>query len=80
MKKYLFIGAALLLVAGTVACSKDRTCRCSVLHSEKVRVIKISSGTCEDIRVFTYHNELDTLKVDSLLCTDYEFDIDAIYN
>ena len=79
-KKYLLIGAALMLVMGTVACSKDRTCRCSVLHSEKVRVIKISSGTCEDIRVFSYHDELKMLQVDSLLCTDYEFDVDSIYN
>ncbi len=79
-KKFLLLGmfaAAMLL---TVACSKEKTCRCSVLHSSKVRVIKINSGNCEDIKLFRYHTSLDSLKVDSLLCTDYEFAIDSIYN
>lgn len=80
-KKLLFVG--LLSVMGLlsmVGCSKEKTCRCAVLQSEKVRVIKISSGTCEDIRTFTYHDEHDNLKVEKLLCTDYEFTIDSIYN
>ena len=71
------------MVAGimlVMACSKEKTCRCSVLHSQKVRIIKINSGNCEDIKIFRYHTDLDSLKVDSLLCTDYEFDIDSIYN
>lgn len=63
-----------------VACSKEKTCRCSVLHSSVVRVITIESGDCEDIKVLRYHTSLDSLKVDSLICSDYEFAIDSIYN
>ena len=79
-KKYLFF--AMLAVGMLLAwsCSKEKTCRCSVLHSSKVRVITIQSGNCEDIKLFRYHTSLDSLKVDSLLCTDYEFAIDSIYN
>lgn len=76
----MFLGmlaAGLLLVS---ACSKEKTCRCAVLGSSKVRVIKIEKGNCEDIKVFKYHTELDSLKVDSLLCTDYQFAIDSVYN
>lgn len=79
-KKYLFYGAiAALLVVGTMSCSKEKTCRCSVLHSSKVRIIKIGSGNCEDIKLFKYHTMLDSLKVDSLICTDHEFEIDEVY-
>ena len=79
-KKYLFLG---LLVASTLfawSCSKEKTCRCAVLHSYKVRVINIESGNCEDLKLFRYHTSLDSLKVDSLLCTDHEFAIDSVYN
>ena len=54
-----------------VGCSKEKTCRCSVLHSSKVRVIKI---------LLRYHTDQGDLKIDSLLCTDYEFAIDSIYD
>jgi len=60
-----------------VSCGKEKKCRCSVLHSSKVRIITIDKGSCEDLKVFKYHTPLDSLKVDSLLCTDYEFKIDA---
>lgn len=76
--KITLLAAALALLA--VSCSKEKTCRCSVLHSSAVRVITIQSGNCEDIKLFRYHTSLDSLKVDSLLCTDYEFAIDSIYN
>ena len=79
MKKKITLCVAVLALLA-VGCSKEKTCRCSVLHSTKVRVIKISGGNCEDIKIFRYHTDLDSLKVDSLLCTDYEFDIDSIYN
>lgn len=77
-KKIALLVAALALLA--VGCSKEKTCRCSVLHSSKVRVITIKGGNCEDIKIFRYHDQLDSLKIDSLLCTDFEFDIDSIYN
>ena len=80
-KKYLImVFAGLMGLVGLYGCSKEKTCRCSVLHSSAVRVITIQSGNCEDIKLFRYHTSLDSLKIDSLLCTDYEFAIDSIYN
>lgn len=70
------IVAVCLLAA---SCNKERTCRCSVRNSSVVRIIEIDGGTCEGIRVFRYHDALDTLHVDSLLCTDHTFLIDSIY-
>lgn len=48
-----------------------------MLHSEKVRIITIDGGNCEDIQLLSYHTPLDVLVVDSLLCTDHEFNIDS---
>lgn len=76
-KKYLFLGLAAVLALGVVSCSKEKKCRCSVLHSSMVRIITINGGDCRDIKLFRYHTPLDSLKVDSLLCTDYEFQIDS---
>ena len=76
-RKVITLAACCLLLA---ACSKQTTCRCSVIGAPTVRIIKIEAGECEDLKLFTYHNTLDSLKVDSLLCTDYEFDIDSVYN
>ena len=84
MKKKVLLGivgvVGLMVLAGLTGCSKEKTCRCAILHSSKVRVIKIQGGNCEDLKLFRYHTPLDSLKVDSLLCTDYEFMIDSIYN
>ena len=76
-KKLLLIAGMAVLLMGVAACSKEKKCRCSVLHSSKVRIITISGGDCRDIKLFSYHTALDVLKVDSLLCTDYEFNIDG---
>lgn len=80
-KKYLLIGfIGLLSLVGLYGCSKQKTCRCSVLSTGRgstVRIIKIESGSCDDIRMYGYHDDLDSLFVDTLLCTDYEFDIDS---
>lgn len=76
-RKYLLLGLAALLAVGAVSCSKEKRCRCSVLHSSLVRIIKIDGGNCEDLKLYKYHTPLDSLKVDSLLCTDYEFKIDS---
>ena len=77
-KKVLFCLAALALLAA--GCSKQKTCRCAVIGTPTVRVIKIDRGECDQLHVFQHHNTLDTLIVDSLVCTDYEFFIDSIYN
>ena len=76
-RKYLLLGLAAMLAVGAVSCSKEKRCRCSVLHSSLVRIIKIDGGNCEDLKLYKYHTPLDSLKVDSLLCTDYEFKIDS---
>lgn len=76
-RKLLVVGLmGLMGFMGLSGCSKEKKCRCSVLHSSTVRIITIESGDCEDLKVFKYHTPLDSLKVDSLLCTDYEFEID----
>ena len=76
-KKLLFTVGVVVLMLAAVACSKEKKCRCSVLHSSKVRIITIASGDCRDLKLFRYHTPLDSLKVDSLICTDYEFQIDS---
>lgn len=77
-KKFIFLGLALAVVMlGVMSCSKEKKCRCSVLHSSKVRIITIDGGDCKDIKLFRYHTPLDVLIVDTLLCTDFEFNIDS---
>lgn len=77
-KKVILCMAALAFLA--VGCSKQKTCRCSVIGQSTVRIIKIEHGECEQLRMFNHPTMLDTLLVDSLLCTDYEFEIDSLYN
>ncbi len=76
-KKYLLLGMAAVLAVGAVSCSKEKKCRCAVLHSSTVRIITIDGGDCEDIKVFRYHTPMNVAVTDSLLCTDYEFKIDS---
>lgn len=78
MKKTLLLPLCALALLAT-GCSKQKTCRCAVIGSSVVRIIKIDHGECEQLHTFNHHNSLDTLVVDSLLCTDFEFDIDTIY-
>ena len=79
MKKKIEILALAALALTVVACNKEQTCRCSVLGTQGVRIIKIDKGNCEQLHTYTYHNVMDSLNVDSLLCTGYEFRIDSIY-
>ena len=74
----LLAGAVMLLTA--VGCSKQKNCRCAVRGTSTVRIITIERGECAQLKVFQYNDALDSLHVDSLVCTDYEFDIDHIYN
>lgn len=77
MKKVLlFIGVAALLLCS--ACKKDKNCRCSVLGQQDVRIITIDGGKCSQINFASYYDELDTLHVDSVLCTDFAFDADSL--
>lgn len=76
MKPKLIILAAAALVLSVTGCSKQKSCRCSVLNSSTIRIVTIESGECEQLKEFRYHTMLDSLRVDSLLCTDFEFEID----
>ena len=78
-RKILCLSAALLLIL-VVGCNKQKTCRCSVRGTQNVRIIKIDRGECEQISLYQYHTALDSLEVDSLVCTGYEFGIDSIFN
>ena len=69
-----------LLTLLLVGCNKEKTCRCAVPGEQTVRIIKINKGECSDLRVYTYHTPLDVLMTDSIICTDYEFLIDTIYD
>ena len=74
---------ALLLVAAATAltgCSKERSCRCAVRNSSVVRIIDITSGTCDKLNVYTYHRSpTDSTVVDSILSSDYHYDIDSLF-
>ena len=79
-KSKFIVAAAVVLLVAVVGCSKQKTCRCSVMGTERVRIIKIDNGECTQLHVFQGHDEVDSVWVDSLLCTDYEFRIDSIYH
>lgn len=83
-KKILIMGAlALVLLAG---CSKQKTCRCAVRsvdsNPQKVRIFTVKhSVDCKDLRYVDFdQSEIETDWRDTLLCTDYEFDIDSIFS
>ena len=81
MKRKILLAAGLaLLVFAATGCSKEKTCRCSVRGTSTVRIIKISKGECSQLSHINYHSPLQDQLVDSLVCTDYEFRIDSIYN
>ena len=79
-KKVLSVVTVLSLIFLMTGCTKERTCRCAVRNSSVVRIIEIDKGKCENIKFFRHRDEIDSLFLDSLLCTDYTFDIDSIYN
>ena len=79
-QKTIALAAAVLLVATLAGCSKQKTCRCAVRGTSTVRIIKIEKGECSQLNHLDYHSALEDQLVDSLVCTDYEFRIDSIYN
>ncbi len=78
--KIIALTGAALLIFTLAGCSKQKTCRCSVRGTSTVRIIKIDKGECTQLSHLEYHSSLDEQLVDSLICTDYEFLIDSIYN
>ncbi|MBQ9417751.1 MAG: hypothetical protein IJU19_04140 [Bacteroidales bacterium] len=81
MKRVQMAGLAMgVLLLTAVGCSKQKDCRCAVKGSSVVRIIKIEKGECEQITTYSYHDNLDSLSVDTLYCTGHEFAIDSIFN
>ncbi len=78
--RIIVLTAAAVLLATAAGCSKQKTCRCAVRGTSTVRIIKIEKGECSQLSHLEYHSALDEQLVDSLVCTDYEFAIDSIYN
>lgn len=77
MKKVLIIvGVAVAVLA--VACNKEKSCRCSVLGQQQVRIINITTGSCEKLNGAGNYDALDTLHRDEILCTDFAFDADSL--
>ena len=77
MKKLLLVVAVALAVLA-VACSKEKSCRCSVVGKQSVRIVNIKSGDCSSLNTASYYDRLDTVHVDSILCTDYPFGADSL--
>ncbi len=78
MKKRAVLLCGMLAVALLAAsCGKEKTCRCTVLHEQSIRIIKIDKGDCEDLRYVLYDRDpvLYPDITDSVLCTDYDFGI-----
>jgi len=85
MKRKTIIGCCSVLVVALLAltatgCSKQKTCRCAVRGTSTVMIINIDKGECSQITQYRYHTPLNVQVTDTLVCTDYEFSIDTIYN
>lgn len=81
MKKKLVLMAVVGLLT-ICSCSKEKSCRCSVRHSQKVRIVNVKSWqNCADIRYLEYNvSQAEIGVVDSLLCIDFVFDADSVFN
>ena len=77
MKKVL-IAVGVLVAVTAVACNKEKSCRCSVVGKQQVRIINIKHGSCEKLNTAGNFDGLDTLHVDAILCTDHVFDADSL--
>lgn len=81
MKRKIMVLAAAAVLLVVAGCSKAKTCRCIVRGggSSLVRIVKIDNGECTSLRYYEAHDELDSVWLEPLLCTDYEFKIDSIF-
>ena len=76
MKEIVLVLAIVAFTLVSVSCKKERTCRCSVLGDQTIRLITIDKGDCRDIRYVLYDKDpvLYPDRTDSVLCTDFDFD------
>ncbi len=74
-KILLFLAIAGVVMFTASGCGKEKTCRCSVLGQQTVRVVQLDKGDCRDIR-FVYYDEsvLYPNVTDSVICTDFVFE------
>lgn len=75
MKKLMILASVVVLLL-CVSCAKEKNCRCSVLGSQNTRIITIKSESCDKLNYASYHDELDTVHIDSIICTDHLFGAD----
>lgn len=80
MKKLFICAGVVAMIACLSSCGKERTCRCAVFgqqaNPQKIRIIKIDKGTCEEIRYVLFDQDpvLYPDRTDSVLCTDFDFE------
>lgn len=76
MKKIVLLLAIAAFALVSVSCKKERTCRCSVIGDQTIRLITIDKGDCRDIRYVLYDKDpvLYPDLTDSVLCTDFDFE------
>jgi hypothetical protein len=76
MKKIFLMAGIVTVLLLAASCSKERTCRCTVLGNQTIRIIKIDKGVCEDLRYVLYDRDpvLYPDITDSVLCTDFDFE------
>lgn len=64
----------MITLLGIASCNKTKVCRCSVLDSQRVRLIEVKKGTnCASLNSMVYNDTVHVGHVlnDEMLCIDY---------
>ncbi|MBP9990978.1 MAG: hypothetical protein KBT45_06090 [Bacteroidales bacterium] len=71
MKKVLLFGCVLASLC-LFSCNKEKTCHCSVLGSQDVRVITLKGENCEDLKSVEYSDpvHVESRINEDLLCME----------
>lgn len=71
MKKVLFL-AGVVVALCMVSCNKEKTCHCSVLKSQNVRIINVKGENCEDLKSVEYDDpvHVGSRITEELLCME----------
>lgn len=74
MKKLVVILGIISLFALS-SCHKGKTCRCTVLGEQTIRIIELDKGDCKDLHFVFYDRDfLHPDLTDSVLCTDHSWE------